>query len=98
MCDDFFEDHFEDNIFDPSNDFEEDLAGEYAGGEWYEDSENIIAESVTDNSPITPDINSDQFDLSDAILLGMLGGAVYDSTVDENQQLKRVKSKDKHKK
>ena len=97
MCEDFFDDNFEDNLLDPDNDFEEDNADD-AGGEWYEDGEGMIAESEENNSSITPDNKSDQFDLADAMLLGMIGGAFYDATTGEKQQLKRIKPEDKSEK
>ena len=97
MCDDFFEDHFEDSFSDPSNDFEEDLADE-VNGEWYEDSEALIDESEEHNSSGTLDNKPDPFDLADAMLMGMIGGAFYDSATDEKRQLKRVKSENKTKK
>ena len=97
MCDDFFEDNFEDSFSDPGNDFEEDLADE-VDGEWYEDSEALIDESTIENSSVTPDNQPDRFDLTDAIILGMIGGAFYDAAAEEKQQLKRLKSEDKNKK
>jgi len=97
MCDDFFEDHFEDDIFDSDTEYEEDLEDE-VDGEWYEDNENMIDESGIDNSPVIADNQSDHFDLADAILLGMIGGAIYDTVTDEKRRLNRLKSEDKDKK
>ena len=97
MCDDLFDDNFEDNIFDPDNDFEEDLADD-AGGEWYEDAEYLVDESETNSSSDSPDSKPDSFDLADAMLLGMIGGAFYDAATDEKEQLKRSKPEDKNKK
>ena len=97
MCDDFFEDHFDDNIFDPDNDFEEDMADD-TGREWYEDDEYLLDESEANSSLDSPDSKPDSFDLAEAMLLGMIGGAFYDSAVDEKRQLKRAKSENKTKK
>lgn len=92
MCDDYFDswDDFEDTLYDPNNDYEEDIAGE-----WWED-ESYINEQTT--APTTTNIKNDSFDLMDAILFGALSGAVYASVVDENRQMKRVKSEEVKKK
>ena len=96
MCDDFFDDQFEDDIFDPSDDYEEDIA-EDANGDWYEDGDNLFDGSDAKTS-VAPDNKSDSFDLADAMLLGMIGGAFYDAATEDKQRLKRANSKDKNKK
>ncbi len=50
------------------------------------------------NSSVNSDNIPDSFDLADAMLWGMVGGAFYDSATDKKQQLNRVKSKNKTKK
>lgn len=99
MCDDYFDDwdDFEGAMYDPCNDFEEDMADD-AGGEWYEDDEYLAEESEANRSPVSPDSKANSLDLGDALLLGMIGGAFYDAATDVKQQLKRAKSEDKNKK
>lgn len=99
MCDDFFDgwDDMGDSFSDPDNDYEEDMADD-TGGEWYDDDEYLLDESEADKSFNSPDNKPESFDLADAMLWGMIGGAFYDSATDEKQRFKRAKSEDKNKK
>ena len=99
MCDNFFDgwDDMDDSFSDPGSDFEEDMADD-AGGDWYEDDENWIDDPEIHNSSGTIDSKPDLFDLADAMLLGMIGGAFYDSATEEKQQFRRIKPEGKNKK
>lgn len=94
MCDDdFFDDDMDgldDSLFDPDTDIQEDLADE--------DGEDLIDALDAGNSSVIPDIETDHFDMSDAIVLGIIVGSAYDAAIDEKNQSKLIKSENKYKK
>lgn len=92
MCDDGFSDDMDGSI-EADNDIQEDLADE-DGEEWEASEEDLIDEPANLSSDIIGN-ETDHFDLTDAIVLGMLAGSTYDAAVDENLQSKLARSKSK---
>ena len=94
MCDDICDDWdgldgLADDNCDPDNDYDGDFV-EDATGEWYEDDENLIDESEINPPDIQPDNCSTPFNQSNAVILGMLTGAVYEFSIDKNNLSKLI--------
>lgn len=87
MCDDFFEDHFENDTFDSGNDYDEDFADEYG--------EELI--DVFDEPGRLPEKEEQRlFDLGDAIIFGsMIYGNAYEEGLDDKKRKQLLKSREK---
>ena len=94
MCDDFFEDHLDENIFDPDNDFEEDLIDDHSD---IEDSEFSDEESINEE-PLENEGNR-VFDMAEKVIFSsmIIGNAIEDS-LDEKRRRERLKSIEKRNK
>jgi hypothetical protein len=94
MCDDFFEDNFEDNLFDPDNDFEEDLMDEHVDIEYSEfaNDESLIQESgESDESRL--------IDMAETVIFGsMIVGNAIEESLDEKRRLELLRTEGKQKK
>lgn len=83
MCDDFFDDYdgLEDSMFDPNDDFEEDIADEYylpEDQEFDEESANNLGDQ---------DRIDQKFDILDAMIIGsMIAGNAYEEAEDEKKR------------
>lgn len=100
MCDDFFEDTFEDNLFDPDNDFQEDLAGEYDGGEWYGDAEDTFTANFDEESAVAgEEANMEAtFNQVDALIIGtMIAGQAIEDAKDGKSRNRLINEKKKKK-
>ena len=93
MCDDFFEDTFEDNFFDPDNDFQEDLVDEYA----FDDTDNLFNDKP--NNKESGKSQEDRlYDAAEILIFGsMIFGNAYEEGIDEKRRKQAVEG-DKDKK
>ena len=90
MCDDFFDDYFEDNLFDPSDDFEEDIAEEYT----FNDSDDFISEESIDQET-AENYENRQFDMAEAVIFGsMVVGNAIEESRDEKRRKQLIDSED----
>ncbi len=85
MSDEFFEDDFEDMLFDPDNDFYDDLVGE----EYNHDEEDDEGAEESHRQDI---------DFGDAFVFGtMIGGIARDEEAEERLRKKLIEENEKNK-
>jgi len=92
MCDDFFDDMdgFEDAMFDPNNDFEEDIAGEFFQSEDEDYHDNFLDQLESDIK------NEQNITLAEAMIVGtMVVGNAMEESLDEKRRRKLLQSNDK---
>lgn len=87
MCDDFFEDNFEENVFDCDKDYDEDCADEYGEGPI----------DVFDEPGRSPEKEEQRlFDLADVIIFGsMIYGNAYEEELDDKKRKQLLQSDEK---